>query len=391
MAVIKNVLGTDQADIFKNTGEVEAISGGEGIDKVIFEDGKKGVSVNLKTGVVYDSFGNKEKMSGVEIVIGTSFNDRITGSDNTDYLAGGAGNDTLSGGAGNDELYGGTGDDSLLGGAGNDFLVGGQGADVINGGAGFDTADYSDEGGKGVTVDLTKGVATDNYGGTDKLVSIERVRATDYADSLIGNSGANLLEGGGGDDTISAASGADTVWGGFGADMIDGGAGNDMLTGGRGADTVDGGTGADWLDYSMDMGWHGVSLNMASGTAEDSWGDVDTFKNVENVKGTEFADWFMGNKSANVLEGGMGDDTMTGNGGKDTFVFAAGHGNDRINDFGADDKLDLRGMGFMSVEDVVAKAVADDLGMRIVTGDGSSILLVDVNISSAATLGYIFA
>jgi Ca2+-binding RTX toxin-like protein len=389
--VIKNIVGTSGDDTLRNAAEIEVISGGDGLDKVIFEDGKSGIKVNLKYGSVVDSFGNKEKMSGVEIVIGTSFADSITGSDGTDYLAGGAGNDTLAGGNGQDELYGGAGNDSLRGGNGSDFLVGGEGDDILNGGAGFDTADYSDEGGKGVSVDLSKGLAIDNYGNTDQLVSIERIRATDFADSLTGNGSANLLEAGGGDDVISAGGGSDTVWGGFGDDQINGEAGNDWLTGGRGLDTLDGGTGTDTLDYGMDMGWRGVSVHLANGSAEDSWGDLDVFKSIENVKGTGFDDWFMGSKSANVFDGGMGNDTMAGNGGRDTFVFGADHGHDRINDFGLDDKLDLRGLGFGSVEDIMANAAGHDLGALIKTGGDSSILLVDVNIADLGKLGYIFA
>ncbi len=391
MTVAKKVLGTAGNDTLKNTAEIEAIVGGAGLDKVVFEDGKQGINVNLKKGTVVDSFGNKETISGVEIVIGTSFNDRIVGSDDTDYLVGGAGNDTLFGGNGHDELYGGEGNDLLVGGNGSDFLVGGKGKDTLSGGAGFDTADYSDEGGGGVTVNLTTGVAIDNYGDTDKLVSIERVRATDFADKLTGNSGANLLEGRGGDDVISAMAGADTVWGGFGNDTIDGGSGNDVLTGGRGNDQIDGGAGVDTLDYSMDEGWRGISINMATGTAEDTWGDLDTFKNVENVTGSDFGDWFMGDAKANVIDGRGGDDTMAGGGGADTFVFGAGHGHDRINDFGLDDKLDLRGLGVTSLEQVLDMARGHDLGAVLVTGEGSSIVLVDVNIADIAKLSYIFA
>jgi hypothetical protein len=70
-------------------------------------------------------------------------------------------------------------------------------------------------------------------------------------------------------------------------------------------------------------------------------------------------------------------------------VFQAGHGNDRIDDFGMDDKLDLRGLGVTSLEQ--ALPMGDELGTRFVTGEGTSIVLVDVNIADAAKLGYIFA
>jgi Ca2+-binding RTX toxin-like protein len=393
MAVILNVLGTNGADTLKSTGAVEVINGGDGIDKLIFDEGTRGVSVNLKTGKVTDSFGLKDTVTGIEIVIGTAFADKITGSDNADYLIGGAGNDTLSGGAGQDELYGGTGNDSLNGGADSDYLVGGQGNDTVNGGAGFDLVDYSDEGGTmGVTVNLLTNKAVDTYGDTDTFISVERVRGTELADKLSGNNSANMFEGGAGNDTIDGLGGDDVLLGGFGDDQIMGGSGADILVGGRGDDTIDGGAGnADVVDYSQDAGWHGVSVNLTTGSAEDSWGSVDKLANIERVIGTSFDDWIFGSKGANVLNGGAGNDTLTGAGGNDTFAFAAGHGDDRINDFNAGDLLDFSALGFTSVAQVQAASEGHDLGVIIHTSATSSIVLVDVNVTSLAMLGYIFA
>ena len=396
MAVVKkvvlNVLGTDGNDVLKNTGAIEIIDGGAGIDKVVFAEGTRGISVNLKTGQVIDSFGNRETIKNVEIVEGTAFNDVITGSDGTDYLIGGGGNDVLNGGKGNDELYGGTGDDRLNGGDGNDLIVGGQGKDIINGGNGFDTVNYSDEGGaKGVSVNLATGKASDSYGDADTLSSIERVVGTDLADELVGNSSVNVLEGGGGDDLIDGGAGNDLLLGGFGTDKILGGSGNDVLVGGHGNDKLDGGSGTDTVDYSLDGGWRGISLDLTRASADDTWGSSDTLVSIENVIGSQFDDYIFGNKGNNVFTGGLGNDILTGGGGNDTFVFGAGHGNDKIVDFNAGDKLDLSALGFRSVEGVLAVSAGHDLGAVITTGEGSSIVLVDVNINSLASLGYIFA
>jgi Ca2+-binding RTX toxin-like protein len=392
MAVVLKIIGGDDNDTLKNTGAVEVIDGGAGMDKLVFEEGKTGVTINLKTGALTDTFGNKETVANVEIVIGTSFADKMTGSDLTDIFAGGGGADSLYGGAGQDELYGGEGNDSLSGGSGSDFLVGGQGNDTLNGGSGFDMSDYSDEGGGGITADLLTNKVIDTYGDTDTLISIERIRGTDYADKMSGNNSVNMFEGGGGDDYIDGLGGNDILRGGFGNDTILGGSGADSLTGGRGSDMMDGGTGStDVADYREDAGWHGVSVDLAMGTAEDSWGDVDKLVGIERVHGTDFADWFMGDKNANLMNGMGGDDTMTGGAGNDTFVFWTAHGNDRINDYAKGDLIDLSALGFTSVDQVKAATVADDLGMRIITGEGSSILLVDVNVSSVTTLGYIFA
>jgi Ca2+-binding RTX toxin-like protein len=390
--VILNVLGTNGNDTLQNTGAVEMIDGGLGIDKVTFVEGTQGVTVNLATGTVTDSFGFKDTITGVEIVVGTSFNDTMTGSAVADYLVGNGGDDKLSGGVGSDELYGGTGNDTLNGGADSDYIVGGEGNDAINGGSGFDLVDYSDEGGtSGVNVNLTTKVSVDTYGTTDTLTSVERVRGTELVDTFMGNSGANLFEGGDGNDTLDGAGGHDLLWAGFGDDMLIGGTGNDQLVGGRGFDTMNGGKGVDTADYSLDAGWHGVSVNLTAGSAEDTWGDVDTLIAVENVVGSEFADWIMGSAVANSLTGGAGDDVMTGGAGVDTFVFAAGHGHDQINDYVTGDLINLQGLGFTTVDDVLAAASGHELGAVINTGEGSSIVLVDVNVASLANLGYIFS
>jgi Ca2+-binding RTX toxin-like protein len=393
MAVIQNVLGTNGNDTLKSTGAVEMIDGGLGLDKLVFDEGTRGVSVNLKAGTLTDSFGNKETVSGIEIVIGTSLNDKITGTDFADYLVGGDGNDSLYGGAGSDELYGGSGDDYLSGGSSSDYFVGGKGNDTISGGSGFDLVDYSDEGGSlGITVDLLANTATDTYGSTDTYTSIERVRGSDMADTFSGNNSANMFEGGGGNDTIDGLSGDDVIRGGFGDDRLLGGAGADMIAGGRGNDYMDGGSGSkDVADYANDGGWHGVSVNLTTGVAEDSWGDIDTLVSIEQIVGTDFDDWFMGKAGSNSFTGAGGNDTMSGGGGNDTFVFGLGHGRDQINDFNTGDILDLVALGFHSIAEVQAASVGHNLGTLINTGADSSILLVDVNINSLASLGYVFA
>jgi Ca2+-binding RTX toxin-like protein len=392
MAVIKNVLGVNGNDTLRNTADIEVIDGGLGVDKLVFDEGTRGVSVNLKAGTITDAFGNKDTVANVEIVIGTTLADKITGSDFGDFLVGGEGNDSLYGGAGQDELYGADGNDYLSGGSGSDFFVGGQGDDTLNGGSGFDMADYSDEGGGGIVANLVTNVIFDPYGHTDTLSSIERVRGTDFADSMTGNNSANMFEGGGGNDVLDGAGGNDIIRGGFGNDTLIGGSGADMLTGGRGSDLMDGGSGSlDTADYSADGGWRGISVDLKTTMVEDSWGDTDVLVSIERVIGTDLGDWFMGSTGANQLNGMGGNDTMAGGGGNDTFVFWVGHGDDQINDFNTGDILDLAALGFTSIADVQAAAVGHNLGVQINTGAGSSILLVDVNISSLSSLNYLFA
>ena len=107
------------------------------------------LSLGFATGEGDDSF-----VDGIEIIVGSSFNDSVTGGPfggggtvnflfvgkaGNDVLTGFSGNDTLKGGGGNDILRGVGGDDTLKGAAGNDRLFGGGGTDIGKGGAGNDT------------------------------------------------------------------------------------------------------------------------------------------------------------------------------------------------------------------------------------------------------------
>lgn len=77
--------------------------------------------------------------TGINTIWGGDGSDRLDGSAGDDVLDGGAGNDTLLGGAGSDTLQGGQGDDYLDAQSGNDKLIGGSGNDILIGGDDSDT------------------------------------------------------------------------------------------------------------------------------------------------------------------------------------------------------------------------------------------------------------
>ncbi len=63
--------------------------------------------------------------------------------------------------------------------------------------------------------------------------------------------------------------------------------------------------------------------------------------------GTKYDDWLTGNSSNNVIEGGDGQDELTGGGGADIFVYKdPTHGKDRIVDFSSNDLLQISAAGF---------------------------------------------
>ncbi|NKN39648.1 calcium-binding protein [Agrobacterium sp. a22-2] len=211
-------------------------------------------------------------------------NDIVTGTSKADDLASGAGNDTVNAGAGDDYMQDHLGTDTYNGGAGSDMVDFSQGY--------YDTWFPS----KAITVDLNARTATDAWGYSNTLNSIEEVRGTMFADKFYGSNSAD-------------------------GDSFEGLAGNDYFDG-------RGGSGGDRLDYRREDrygGSSGITINLASGKATDTFGDTDTFKNIENVAGSAFADSITGNGSANILRGSYGNDIIKGAGGGDRLEGEAGN------------------------------------------------------------------
>nr|WP_260416210.1 calcium-binding protein [Pseudomonas cichorii] len=255
---------------------------------------------------------------------GDALANTINGLGGDDTLYGRAGNDVLNGGDGVDWLYGGDGNDTLDGGAGNDRLSGDAGNDtyLFYRGMGQDTvSDFDRTVGNVDTIKVAAGIAPEDVilsrdlsaltlsikGTTDKLsissfsdanYQVERVEfangtvwdidtlkamsrgvASDAADTLYGDSGADVLDGLNGDDKL---------YGDGGNDQLNGGAGRDSLYGGNGNDTLNGGADNDYLD---------------------------------------------GGDGNDILDGGAGNDSLSGSRGDDTYLFYRGMGQDTINEF----------------------------------------------------------
>ena len=327
--------GAGDDSLFGLSGN-DSIDGGAGIDEIRYDQdstngGSAAVNVNLALGTATDGFGNADAFVNVEQVRGTNLADTLTGgnvaNDGFESYRGLGGNDAISGGTGFDEVrydadaanggaaavtidliaqtaIDGFGDTDLLnsiegarGTAGNDTFIGNNvnntftglgGADAINGGAGNDEVRYDVGGGSAVNVNLAAGTATDNFGSTDTLVSIELVRGTSLADTL---TGGNVLS-----DRFESYRGL---------------AGND---------TISGGTGFDEIRYDADAangGIGAISVNLAAGTAIDGFGNTDSLAGIEAARGTAGNDTFVGDGLNNTFAGLAGFDLFTGGDGFD--------------------------------------------------------------------------
>ncbi len=104
-----------------------------------------------------------------------------------------------------------------------------------------------------------------------------------------------------------------------GADQLFGYDGDDVLLGGGGADTLNGGDGLDFVSYKDSNQGIGVSVDLSQNTAtNDGFGTSDTFVSIENITGSDYADWIKGDDNDNTFVGMDGDDTLLGGAGSDT-------------------------------------------------------------------------
>jgi Ca2+-binding RTX toxin-like protein len=149
-------------------------------------------------------------------------------------------------------------------------------------------------------------------------------------------------------------------------------------------DTLNGGAGFDTLTFKESTAGVSVSLLDGKGYAGDAAGD--TYTNFERVIGSRFSDNLISSGVANRLEGGAGDDTLTGFGlaGTGTDTLIGGAGNDTYHVSASDTVIDESGGGYDQVYSTVTYALSANIenlfasgGNAIdLTGNGSSNLII---------------
>lgn len=223
-----------------------------------------------------------------------------------------------------DDMSTGPGNDVVRANGGDDYISDNGGKDKYFGGEGFDTVAYTYADSR-IVANFAKGFVKQG-GFKDKIDGIEALRGTEFNDRVTGDSNDNRFQG-------------------F--------AGNDYFNGGAGTDQI--------RYHREDRlgGTEGIVANMAKGKIKDTFGDTDTIKNVERVRGSQFDDKILDAKGDNGYEGEAGDDTFVfkggndwanGGAGADTFVFAGNFGWDYIEDFDATegDLLKIKGASSFS-------------------------------------------
>ena len=238
--------------------------------------------------------------------------------------------------------------EAIFGTAADDVFLGSAGNDTIDGGDGFDIMDYSGAAGP-VIASLTppSGPSANDPG--DRLLQIEGLRGSAFADWLTGSALADALWGEGGhdqiwgregNDTLDGVAGNDTLWGGAGNDVLVGGEGDDFLTGGAGADQLVGGAGNDAASYGDSA--TGVRADLAAPGTNTGDAAGDSYSGIETLAGSNLNDTLLGDAGRNLLVGFGGHDQIWGREGNDTLDGVAG--NDTL-DGGAGNDVLVGGAG----------------------------------------------
>jgi hypothetical protein len=214
-----------------------------------------------------------------------------------------------------------------------------------------------------------------------------------FGDTLTNGATGQIVGGvkmGGGDDVVTNK-GTMTATGGSALDMGDGndtltnsgtitgnvlmGGDNDVFQGRNGstvAGMVDGGDGNDSL-----TGGDGGDV-LLGGVGNDT---VKGGAGGDELSGGEGHDLLNGGQGNDTLSGGAGNDTMLGGAGEDVFVWAPGFGVDRIGDFGAGDQLDLSGFDFADGQAVIDAMFQQGGNVVLRIMDGEKLTLQNVQLA----------
>lgn len=291
-------------------------------------------TVYAATSYVLGATTSIERLGTISVAATTAIN--LTGNQFAQTITGNAGNNILSG---NVMPYRAGGNDTMHGFAGNDTYRVFNAGDVIveNAGQGNDT----------VYAAASFALSADDsieWLGTSSAADVTAINLSGnaLAQTITGNAGNNALSSGaaGGNDTMHGFGGNDIYRVYNAGDVI-------VENAGQGSDTV----------------YAATSFALAADDNIERLGTILAAATTAiNLTGNTLGQIITGNAGVNRLDGGLGNDTMFGFGGTDTFVFstALGAGNvDRIEDFlPGTDTIELENTIFTGLAEGVLSAAA---------------------------------
>jgi len=261
-------------------------------------------------------------------------------------LSGGGSAADFTGTAASELIFGGDAQDAsglvgdhIDGAGGDDFILSGRGHDVINGGAGNDyiraswsgTYSYGQNANSGLPLIIGgNGWGILNAGSGYIPLNWSYLG---YSTSYTGGDDGNVIDGGAGNDDIDSGGGADVVHGGSDDDGIRGNGQGDTLYGDDGNDKIYGDgfdSGATAIEVTL-LSAHGADVidgglgnDMLVGQGQSDTlfgGEGDDFLDGDE---TDLTNTPAANHGDDYLDGGSGNDTLMGNAGNDMLFGGAG-------------------------------------------------------------------
>ena len=393
----------------------DTLYGGEGDDRLHGGDG--GVA---RAPILSDS--------GADAMYGGAGNDALWGDSGDDAMYGGIGNDYLSGNHGNDAMFGGDGNDMFYGGANNDTLDGGEGDDKLRGGTGDDTFVFAAGHGNDTISDFTDGddlidlsaiptitglsdlqITSDDNGITIDLTDHEgggtiwlrgfSIDDLDEADFVFAEAPdnappdrTNVIDGEG-----PVELGDITEFSGTGSYESDVNGGTDVtdffqftLSESKTVSFV-----LSSLEYDADLvilSEDGTVLFSSEQSGTDDEGieqtlEAGTYQVMVEAKeqgeNNYVLNYAVEDAAPARFESNATDETFTGGDGADIFVFAAGHGNDRITDFAdGEDLIDVTQIsGISGFEHLNISADGNDAVIDLTEHGGGTIRLENFDVA----------
>ncbi|MEO8349159.1 MAG: calcium-binding protein [Acidobacteriota bacterium] len=298
------------------------------------------------------------------LIDGRPGNDTLTGSPGGDIFEGGAGNDTIMGIGNADSIDGGIGDDTIVGGAGDDTLLGNDGNDTFI----WNPGDGSDRvfGHAGVDTMIFNGSAASEVFAVE--VNFSFFRLTRDVGNIVMEIEVETL-------TLNALGGNDTATVADLTGVTDLTAINLVM--GDGDDTVNAAAQANAA----------IALTIDGGAGNDN---LTGSPNADTINGGAGNDMIAGLGGVDVLDGGDGDDSITGGpanetqlggAGNDTFTWNPGDGSDTLLGGAGTDTMVFNGSGGNEVFAVTAEGTGfdftRDVGNVVMDADGVEALTLN--------------
>ncbi|MCK5111787.1 MAG: hypothetical protein KAQ94_09725, partial [Arcobacteraceae bacterium] len=386
------ITGDSGANTLEGLAGADTLNGGDGIDTVSYQNSTEGVTVDLS-----DSLNNAngdaegDTLTNFENILGSNFDDDLTGDEAANNIMGGDGDDTIYGGAGVDTIYGGAGINEIEGGDGDDIIyldtvdtegydtiIVDGGSDTIYGFGGIETdigvsedidSIYVSNGASAivtVTSDFTANDSTYHNGTGGGTVTLNLANGIDtdlsladttndldgYIITAAGNTMASTIVGSEADDTITGGIGNDTLTGEDGIDILIGGDGDDTLFIDDDDTTISGGAGIDTvsLDNNIDV-------------------SAATFNTIEVITATEEgADLTVSVVQANALNAVAASFTGDGTINDEQLI---------INGTGGTDIINLSSMTFTNS----GATINGDMGADVITGSNGNDTITTLDIA----------